>query len=97
MKSINQTFDGVSVYNSAEEQAANLFYFLVKDHVFQDGNKRIAVLLFTKTLEFNGMYYNDQGVPKISDELLAVLAILLAESSPHSKDQLIQLIMTLLA
>lgn len=65
LKSISQTFGGVPLYSCAEEQAATLLYFLVKDHPFLYENKRIGVLLFAKTLEPNDMHINKQGKEKI--------------------------------
>lgn len=94
--SILQYFGGSPLYPSAESQAANLFYFLVKDHPFYDGNKRIGALLFDLTLEQNGIHLNKKGKPKMTDGIVAVLALLIAESNPNSKDTLVQLIMSLL-
>lgn len=89
---LDQTFGGKDLYPSVEEKAAHLLYFVIKDHPFSDGNKRIGSFLFliflreNKLLESSG--FNDTG--------LVALALLIAESDPKQKDLLIRLIMNLL-
>ena len=89
--SVYQTFNGVDVYNSIEEKCANLLYMVVKNHVFIDGNKRIAATLFIYFLNFyNILYKNDKRV--IDNNTLASLTLLIAESNPKEKEILVDLI-----
>jgi len=91
LASIEQTMFGEPLYRSREEKAAHLLYFVIKDHPFTDGNKRIGSFLFMLYLGQEGMTHqlNPQG--------LTALALLIAESDPVSKDLLIRLIVNLLA
>ena len=92
---IYQSFGGEDVYPSTQEKAANLLYFLVKDHCFLDGNKRIAATLFLYFLDRNNaLYIEDNKI--ISDEALAALTIMIAESNPTEKDTMIAVIMNCL-
>ncbi len=93
---INQTFDGKYLYNSVEEQAANLLYMVIKDHAFVDGNKRIGSTLFVYYLNQNGILKNKAGENKISDRALVALALLIATSKPSEKDDLIKLVVNLI-
>lgn len=87
-----QTYDGKDVYFSIEEKAANLLYLITKNHVFIDGNKRVAATLFIYFLNFyNILYYNGKKV--IDNNTLVSLTLLIAESNPKEKDILIDLIM----
>ena len=95
--SIEQSFDGESLYPSIEEKAAHLLYFVIKDHPFSDGNKRIGSFLFILFLRANGYLNDATGAPKINDNALVALALLTAESEPQNKDLMIGLIMNLLA
>ena len=88
---INQTFDGQELYPSATEKAACLLYFIIKDHPFSDGNKRIGSLLFLLFLDLNGLL-EQAG---ITDNGLVSLALLIAESDPNQKDLLIRLVMNM--
>ena len=89
---IYQTFDDKEVYSSVEEKAAILLYLITKNHVFIDGNKRIAATLFIYFLDFyNILYINNKQV--IDNNTLVVLTILIAESNPKEKDILIDLVM----
>lgn len=92
---INQTFDGEYLYGSVEEQAANLFYMVIKDHPFVDGNKRIGSTLFVYYLNQNRILKNNLGENKISDRALVALALLIAVSDPKEKDDLIKLVVNL--
>ncbi len=92
---IYQTFDGNEVYTTLEEKAAHLLYFLVKNHGFIDGNKRIAAALFVYFLDRNDSLIED-GVQVINNKTLVALTIMLAESNPNEKELLINLIMNLL-
>ncbi|MCL9972414.1 MAG: virulence RhuM family protein [Candidatus Pacebacteria bacterium] len=96
LESIYQTFGGKELYASREERAAHLLYFIIKDHPFTDGNKRIGSFLFIVFLEQNGMLYRPSGEKKINDTALVALALLIAESNPNEKEQLIALVTHLL-
>lgn len=87
---IEQTFDGELLYKTVEERAAHLFYFIIKDHPFSDGNKRIGCLMFLIYLKLQGI------VIKINDNGLVALALLTAESDPAQKDLMARLIVNLL-
>ena len=93
---INQTFDGKYLYESVEELAANLFYMVIKDHPFVDGNKRIGSTLFVYYLNQNRILKNKIGENKISDRALVALALLIATSNPKEKDYLIKLVVNLI-
>jgi len=89
--SIEQTMFGQPLYKSREEKAANLLYFLVKDHPFTDGNKRIGSLLFL-------LYLRQEGVDHpLNPQALTALTLLIAESAPRGKDLMIRLVANLLA
>lgn len=88
---IYQTFDGVDVYKTKEEKAANLLYLVVKNHVFIDGNKRVAATLFIYYLSINNLLYKDLNYV-IDNNTLAALTILIAQSNPKEKDVMIDLI-----
>jgi len=93
---IEQTFGGDPLYPSIEEKAAHLLYFVIKDHPFADGNKRIGSFLFILFLRANDYLEDVNGVPKINDNALVALALLIAESEPRNKELMIRLIMNLL-
>jgi death-on-curing family protein len=93
---IYQTFDKKELYSSLEEKAAHLLYFVIKDHPFIDGNKRIASFLFVYFLDKNNYLYRKNGERKINDNALVALALLIAISDPRDKDILIKLITNLL-
>lgn len=95
--SIDQTFDGQPLYASIEEKAAHLLYFVIKDHPFADGNKRIGSFLFILFLRENGHLEDTNGQVKINDNALVALALLIAESEPRNKELMIRLVMNLLA
>lgn len=88
--SIEQTMFGESLYQSREEKAAHLLYFVIKDHPFSDGNKRIGSFLFLLYLQQEGMAMN------INENALTALALLVAESAPANKDLMIRLVVNLL-
>lgn len=96
LKSITQTFDGQYLYPSIEEQAAHLLYFVIKNHSFTDGNKRIGAFLFVWFLEKNRHLFKKSGELKINDNGLIALALLTAQSLPKEKDLIIKLIINLL-
>jgi len=97
LRSIYQTFDGKELYPSLEEKAAHLLYFIIKDHPFIDGNKRIGSFLFVYFLERNNYLYRQTGEKKINDNALTALALLTAVSDPKEKDKLIKIITNLLS
>ena len=92
---IYQTFDGEDCYPSLEEKAAMLLYFLVKNHSFTDGNKRIGAACFLYFLNKNGILYKD-GLQIIDNTTLFALTILIAESKPEEKDTMKQVIISIL-
>jgi prophage maintenance system killer protein len=93
---INQTFGGKELYPSLEEKAAHLLYFLIKDHPFADGNKRIGALTFLLYLVENNFLYDKRGERKINDNTLTALALLIAESNPKDKDVMTKLVVNLI-
>jgi len=92
-----QTVGGADVYPAIADKAAHLLYFLVKDHPFVDGNKRIGAALFLRFLEKNGLLYRSDGSRLLTEEELVALTLLLAESSPKDKDSLVRVIAYLLS
>ena len=96
LKSVVQTFGGEYVYPSIEEQAAHLLYFIIKNHPFTDGNKRIGAFLFIWFLEKNKHRFKQSGELKINDNALVALALLVAQSDPAEKELMIKLITQLI-
>ncbi len=94
--SIVQTFDAQYLYPSIEEQAAHLLYFVIKNHPFSDGNKRIGAFLFVWFLERNKHRFRKNGELKINDNALVALALLVAQSNPNDKEIMIKLIINLI-
>ena len=92
---IYQSFGGQDIYKSIEEKGANFLYLIVKNHVFADGNKRIAATLFIYFLNFYGILYKD-GKQTIDNNTLTALTLLIAESNPKEKDVIIDLVMNFL-
>ncbi|MCP4405226.1 MAG: virulence protein RhuM/Fic/DOC family protein [bacterium] len=90
--SINQTFDGEDLYPNVEEKAAHLLYFVIKDHPFSDGNKRIGSFLFLIFLRENALL----ELSGINENGLVALALLVAESDPKQKELMVRLILNLL-
>jgi death-on-curing family protein len=93
---IYQTFGGVDLYPSIEEKAANLLYFIVKNHSFSDGNKRIAAFLFLYFLERNGLLFSETGEKRIADNALVALTLMIAVSKPDEKETMIKVIVNLI-
>lgn len=85
LRAIYQSFDGEDVYGTVAEKAANLLYFVIKDHPFFDGNKRIAVFLFMMFLSLNAYGLTSAGEQKISDRALVAIALMIAEGDPREK------------
>ena len=95
IRNIYQSFDGQDIYKSIEEKGANFLYLIVKNHVFTDGNKRIAATLFIYFLNFYGILYKD-GEQTIDNNTLTALTLLIAESNPKEKEVIIDLVMNFL-
>jgi hypothetical protein len=93
---IYQTFDGKELYPSAEEKAANLFYFIVKNHAFSDGNKRIAAAIFISFLNATHILYREDGSKRLADNALVALTLLIAESKPEEKETIVKVIVNLI-
>ena len=96
LSAIYQTAFGQEVYPTLEEKAANLLYFVVKDHPFNDGCKRIAAALFLYFLERNKALFNKDGKKIISDSALVAITLMVAESKPEEKALMINLILNFL-
>jgi len=90
---IYQSFGGQEIYPTMEEKAANLLYFVTKNHSFLDGNKRIAATLFLYFLNCNGILYDENGEKRLDDHTLVALTIMIAESRPEEKEMMISVIM----
>ncbi|MDX1937384.1 MAG: RhuM family protein [Flavihumibacter sp.] len=95
LNGIYQTFDGKDLYPSVEEKAAHLLYFVVKNHSFTDGNKRIAAFLFVWFLERNNLLYH-RGKKVIDDNALVALTLMIAESNPDDMRMMIKVIVNLI-
>lgn len=93
---ILQSFGGEFVYPSIEEQGAHLLYFVIKNHPFSDGNKRIGAFLFIWFLQRNQHHLKSDGELNINDNALAAIALLVAQSDPAQKQLMIHLIMNLI-
>jgi hypothetical protein len=93
---IYQTFGGEELYPSIEEKAANLLYFVVKNHAFSDGNKRIGAALFIAFLAGNHALYRGDGSKRIADNALVALTLLIAESRPRDKETIVKVIVSLI-
>ena len=96
LATIYQSYNGEDLYPSISEKAAHLLYFVIKDHPFYDGNKRIGALLFIVFLTLNGQHLTKNGETKITDRALTALALLIAESNPSEKPLITALIIKLL-
>ena len=93
---IYQSFDGKDLYPSIEEKAAHLLYFVVKNHSFVDGNKRIAASLFLWFLNENKILYHTDGSKRLADNALVALTLLIAESKAEEKETIIKVIVNLI-
>ena len=92
---VYQSVFGQDAYPSLEEKAANLLYFMIKDHPYADGCKRIAASLFLEFLNKNNALFLD-GEKRLSDGTLVAITLMIAESKPEEKDVMVKLIMNLL-
>ena len=90
---VMQSFGGKSVYATTEEKAAHLLYFMVKNHPFTDGNKRSGAFAFIWFLRKAKV----KGIRNINPSALTALTLLIAESHPSKKDQMVALVATLLS
>jgi prophage maintenance system killer protein len=93
---VYQTFGGRDLYPSVDEKAAHLLYFVVKNHAFADGNKRIGAFLFIWFLDSNGLLYRKDGSKRLADNALVALTLLIAESKPAEKDTICKVIVNLI-
>jgi prophage maintenance system killer protein len=96
LAAIYQTFGGTDLYPSVEEKAANLLYFVIKNHSFSDGNKRIAAFLFVWFLEKNALLYRPDGSRKLADNALVALTLMIAESKPEEKEMMTRVVVNLI-
>ncbi|WP_119344029.1 virulence protein RhuM/Fic/DOC family protein [Facilibium subflavum] len=96
LRNIYQSFAGEDLLPSVEAKAANLLYYIIKGHPFNDGNKRIGAYLFILFLHKNGILYKPNGETKINDNALASIALLVAQSAPSQKEIIIKLVMNML-
>lgn len=97
LANLEQTVFGEPAYPTIESKAAHLLYFMVKNHVFTDGNKRSGAFLFVDFLHRNHRLLNNEGDMVINNTGLAALTLLVAESDPNQKETLIKLIMNMLS
>lgn len=93
---IYQTAFGNDVYPSIEEKAANLLYFVVKNHSFTDGNKRIAAAIFIYFMDKNNLLYKEDFSKRIADNTLVAITLLIAESRPEEKDIITKVLVNLI-
>lgn len=96
VRNIYQTFGGVDLIPTVEEKATNLLYYIIKDHPFNDGNKRIGAFLFILFLTKNNALYKANGELKINDNALVALSLMTAKSDPLQKDTVVSLIVNIL-
>ena len=93
---IQQNVFGQELYPTLEEKAANLLYMLVKDHIYFDGNKRLAAILFLEFLNRNHALYDENGNKILSNDALVAITLMIAESRPEEKDIMVDIVMNLL-
>ncbi len=97
VRNIYQTFGGIDLLPSVEEKAANLLYYIIKGHPFNDGNKRIGAFMFILFLSKNNRLYKSNGELKINDNALVAISLMTAKSDPKQKETIVNLIINLLA
>ena len=95
LEAVYQNVFGQELYPTLEEKAANLLYFMIKDHPFADGCKRIAASLFLEFLQRNRVLYKN-GLKRISDSALVAITLMIAESKPEEKEVMTTLVMNFL-
>lgn len=96
LNTIMQSFDGKDLYPSVEEKAANLLYFLVKNHSFVDGNKRIAAAVFLRFADKNKLIYDKDGHKRIADNALVAMTLMIAESKPKEREVITAMVTNLI-
>lgn len=96
INTIYQTYGKRKLYPSIEEKASNLLYFLIKNHPFVDGNKRIAASFFIYFLARNNVLYKADGSKRIADNALVALCLLIAESKPSDKEIIVKVVINLI-
>lgn len=96
LNAIYQSAFGQEMYPSIEEKAANLLYFIVKNHAFYDGNKRIAALIFIWFLDLNGILYKADGRRIIEDNALVAIILLIAISRVEDRDEIVKTVVNLI-
>lgn len=96
LAAIYQTFGGENLYRSVEEKAAHLLYFVIKNHSFSDGNKRIAAFLFVWFLEKNKLLYKQDGSRLIADNALVAITLMIAESKPEEMEMMVKVVVSLI-
>ena len=97
LQTVFQTFEDKELYPSIEEKAANLLYFLVKNHSFIDGNKRIAAFIFVWFLDRNAFLYNkNDGSKRVADNALVAITLMIAESNPNERETIVNIIVNLI-
>ena len=97
IKNIYQTFGGKDLYSTIEDKASHLLYFIIKDHPFVDGNKRIGAMLFIYFLEKSNYLFRKDGERKFNDNALTTLCLLIAISDLKEKDKLIEITKNLIS
>jgi prophage maintenance system killer protein len=97
INTIYQTWKGKELYPSIEEKAAHLLYFIIKNHSFIDGNKRIGAFIFIQYLNKNGLLYNESGNKRIADNALVALTLMIASSDAKEKQTIIKVIINLIS
>jgi len=97
LNAVMQSFGGQDVYPSVEEKAAHLLYFIVKNHSFVDGNKRIAAAVFLRFAEKNKLIYGKDGNKRIADNALVAMTLMIAESRPKDKELITAMLTNLIA
>ena len=96
LHTIMQSFDGKDLYPSVEEKAPNLLYFLVKNHSFVDGNKRIAAAVFLRFADKNKLIYDRNGHKRVADNALVAMTLMIAESKPKEREVITAMVTNLI-
>ena len=97
LNAVMQCFGGKDLYPSVEEKAAHLLYFLVKNHSFVDGNKRIAAAVFLRFAEKNRLLFDQEGRKRIADNALVAMTLMIAGSKPKEKSVITAMLANLIA